>query len=77
MLAFDGKNATSPAVNTVRGRSIPTVTGDVTYVMFLSNLAALLLNGSARCNAPTVSGARCRLNIPLERFSPMDTLNPI
>ena len=54
----EGKNATSPVLKFVRGRSIPTRIGDFTYTMFFPNLAALPSNGSARSNAPTTSGAR-------------------
>ena len=71
----DGKNATSPVLNSVRALSIPTVIGNFTCMIFSPSRVTSPSNGSARTSAPTVSGARWRLKIPLKVLDPTDTVN--
>ena len=68
----DGKNATSPVLNSVRALSIPTVIGNFTCMIFSPSRVTSPSNGSARTSAPTVSGARWRLKIPLKVLDPTD-----
>ena len=55
----DGKNATSPVLNSVCALSIPTAIGNFTCMMYSPSRAMSPSNGSARTSAPSgVSGAR-------------------
>ena len=71
----DGKNATSPVLNSVCALSIPTAIGNFTCMMYSPSRAMSPSNGSARTSAPTVSGARWRRKIPLKVLDPTDTVN--
>ncbi|ABK76898.1 hypothetical protein CENSYa_0256 [Cenarchaeum symbiosum A] len=57
-----GKNAISPALNSLRALSMPDFTGVSMYVMAPSNLWALPSRGRARSTSPAVLGERCLLS---------------